>query len=134
MSYLYRQRAPQMDQSHGSGNQVHQPSLGSLLSWRPTEKGGPCITLMNVDNILVSHRQSWPTYSLGLVLTSTLSGPLLLKHCLRRASTSENGLRNTRSPFMANSFFPTSRPAILNKIINIYITRKIEPNESEHKL
>lgn len=53
------------------------------------------------------------TYSLGLVLTSTLRGPLLLKHCLRRLSTSEKGLRNTRSPFMANNFFPTSRPAIL---------------------
>lgn len=53
------------------------------------------------------------TYSLGLVLTRTLRGPLLLKHCLRRTSTSEKGLRNTRSPLMANSFFPTSRPAIL---------------------
>ncbi len=58
-----------------------------------------------------------PTYSLGLVLTSTLRGPLLLKHCLRRTSTSEKGLRNTRSPFMANNFFPTSRPAILTQVI-----------------
>lgn len=55
------------------------------------------------------------TYSLGLVLTSTRRGPLLLKHCLRRASTSEKGLRNTRSPFIANNFFPTSRPAILKE-------------------
>lgn len=59
--------------------------------------------------------QSSETYSLGLVLTSTRRGPLLLKHCLRRASTSEKGLRNTRSPFIANNFLPTSRPAILKE-------------------
>lgn len=52
------------------------------------------------------------THSLGLVLTSTLRGPLLLVHCLRRASTSANGRRKTRSPLMANSFLPTTRPAI----------------------
>lgn len=88
------------------------------VSWvrdldRPADRGECRSWLKISDHDLVTTEL---TYSLGLVLTSTLRGSLLLKHCLRRTSTSEKGLRNTRSPFIANSFFPTSRPAVFDKI------------------
>lgn len=66
---------------------------------------------VNIDQVL----WSLSTHSLGLVLTSTLRGPLLWKHCFRKFSTSWKGLKKTRSPLMAKIFFPTSRPAICTR-------------------
>lgn len=116
ISYLSQQHGPQKDQIHGSGNPNHRPSLESLSSWKWEERVNPwAATCRQWDDIDSACARTHVTYSLGLVLTSTRRGPLLLKHCLSRISTSEKGLRNTRSPFMANNFFPTSRPAILKR-------------------
>lgn len=126
ISYLSQQHGPQMGRNHESGNPIHLQSLESLPSWVQGKTGE--FTRHDFDMsfcypVHISYAQikarayADQTYSLGLVLTSTLRGPLLLKHCLRRTSTSEKGLRNTRSPFMANNFFPTSRPAILQQNI-----------------
>lgn len=68
--------------------------------------------------------QTWDeeffTHSLGLVLTSTLRGPLLWKHCFKKFSTSWKGLKKTRSPLMAKIFFPTSSPAICSRTTQEY--------------
>lgn len=57
----------------------------------------------------------YTTYSLGFVLTRTLSGFLLFRHDFRKQSTSLKGLMKTRSPLIAKIFFPTSIPAIYKK-------------------
>lgn len=96
-----------------SSNLEAQPISRVWDLYRPREERGNVLR-MCIHFKFDSHcaRTEGP-YSLGLVLTNTLRGPLLLKHCPRTTSTSEKGLRNTRSPFMVNNFFPTSRPAIL---------------------
>ena len=82
---------------------------------------------------LHTHTHTHTTYSLGLVLTSTLRGPLLVKQCLRKASISGKGLRNTRSPFIQNTFLPTSRPAIYTERRNkAYDTTTMDTHTHTH--